>query len=74
MGIRRQAQISRCLPPVSREDALLGLEEGDAGFVLWQTGVVAFAERMQADALANGALVAEASAIYDVILEYGSGF
>ena len=53
---------------------MLGLEEGDAGFVLWQTGVVAFAERMQADALANGALVAEASAIYDVILEYGSGF
>jgi hypothetical protein len=74
MGIRRQAQISRCLSPVSREDALLGLEEGDAGFVLWQTGVAAFAERMQADALANGALVAEASAIYDMILEYGSDF
>lgn len=74
MGLRRQAQINRYVPPVSREDALLGLEEGDAGFVLWQTGIAAFAERIQADALANGALVAEASAIYELILEHSSAF
>jgi hypothetical protein len=72
--LRRQAQIARCVPPVSREDALLGLEEGDAGFVLWQTGVAAFAERMHSAALANGMLIMEASTLYDMIFEHCSEF
>jgi hypothetical protein len=74
MGLRRQAQISRCVLPVSREDALLGLEEGDAGFVLWQTGVAAFAERMRAAALANGALAVEAAVLYGMVLEHCSEY
>lgn len=67
--MRRQAQIARCVRPVSRNDAALGLEEGDAGFVLWHTGIESFADRIHAAMLAAGMLAVEASAAWDMIME-----
>jgi len=47
MVSRRKAQIARRVPPVSRVDAMLSLEESDAGFVCWQSGVRSFAAMMR---------------------------
>lgn len=72
--MRRQAQIARLPRPVGREQALLSLEEGDAGFVLWQSGIVAFAQRIMDAMTANGMLAMEAQAIGDEILGFCEDF